>query len=335
MSTKLRMISRKWTRLPASTCSSFIHLAIRNGGLGIPNLRWTIPEMARSRMCRLQKCPIWFIQHLVKSNWYANELYRWDALCPIDGAEKWHLNDVSKANSAHMTFPVGGTRFANQHLSGGGYVEGQKFYRFVQLRSTVENKNTQRVRPPLPCLKCNSGEMATLQHILCKCADNAVSIRKRHDQVLKEIVYHCQRANMVTLVEPTLPCGLKPDLVVQLPSGEVLCLDVTVVFELNKESLNQANRLKQEKYQPHLEEIKDVLRRRSQRRLFELASTQQINASTYGLAFGCRGTISATALNVLQSRLKMPRWRINKLINLVITNSLDLFVHSPFATTLM
>ena len=258
----------------------------------------------------------------------------------MEGAEKWHLNDISKANPAHMTYPIGGATFANQHLSGGSYVEGRNFYRFVQLRSMADNHNTRRARQPLHCTKCHSGELATLQHILCKCDDNASSIRSRHDQVLQQIVYHCRKQNLVTIVEPSLPNGLRPDLLVLLPNREILCLDVTVIFELNKESLNKANHIKQSKYEPYVEELSNImwhemrLLAEHQPRLFEPAPPplRPPRMSIYGLAFGCRGTISATALNILKDKLKMPNWKINKLLNLVISNSLDLFIHSPLAT---
>ena len=284
-------------------------------------------------MSRLQRCPLWFVQHLIKSKWYEKELYRVDALCSIDGAERWHLNDISKANPGHMTFPVGGAKFANQHLSGGGFVEGRKFYRFVQMRGAADNNNTRRAMPPPLCEKCHSGEPATLQHILCSCEDNLNSIRERHDTVLKQIVAHCRRSNLVVIVEPTLSCGLRPDLVVLLPSGETLCLDITVVFELNKDSLNKANRLKQVKYQPHLAEIHQLMSNELRSHPGNLVQRSSL-VTAYGLAFGCRGNISATALNVLKSRLAVPIWRINKMINLIISSSLDLFVHSLHALTL-
>ena len=81
MTGQIREVVRRWCRLPATTCNSFLHLAIRNGGLGIPDLRRTIPEMARDRLTRLKSSHVWYVKHLVRTGWYQNELTRVIKLC--------------------------------------------------------------------------------------------------------------------------------------------------------------------------------------------------------------------------------------------------------------
>ena len=221
-----------------------------------------------------------------------------------------------------MAFPVGGSRFANRHLSGNSFVEGKKFYRLVQMRSAVDNTNTRRARPPLICQKCDSRLPATLQHILCQCKDNERSIRRRHDRVLDEIISHCKQHKLRFTKEPSLHGGLRPDLTVILPNGELLCLDVSVVFELSKDSLTKACKLKNTKYSPYLPEIADQMGH----------NFTQNSCFSYGLVFGARGSVAPQTLNVLEKSLKMPKWRIDKIINLIITFSLDLFEHSPLCS---
>lgn len=327
MTVTLRNFVRKWVRLPATTCSSFIHLAISNGGLGIPNLRWKIPELARSRMTKLQKCRAWYVQEIVKSSWYRNELFRVDSLCPMGSTEKWLLHDVSLANPGHMAFPIGGAKFANRHMTGSSYIEGKRFYRLAQLRSIADNKCTRQARPPLLCTKCNTGQPATLQHILCLCKDNEITIRRRHDKVLKEVIAHCKKKKWKTLVEPSLAGNLRPDLLVALP-GEVLCLDVTIAFELTRQSLRNACNIKVAKYSHLANEIRSLMT--------DGALNPAIHANTqfYGLTFGARGSIAEQTLNVLQDKLQMPRWRIDRIISQILSLSLDLFEHSPLCTRL-
>lgn len=276
--------------------------------------------MTRTRLMKLQKCHTWYIQEIVKSNWYRDELYRVDALCPQGTTEKWLLHDVSLANPGHMAFPVGGSRFCNRHLSGSSFIEGKRFYRLAQLRCFSDNFCSRQARPPLVCNKCNTGQMATLQHILCQCRDNEAVILRRHNMVLKELVTHCKNQKLTFTVEPTFGNGLRPDIIVKLPNGTSLCLDVTIVFELSRNSLIEAGKIKQEKYKQCLPEMSSHL------------ATPLPNCHVYGLVFGARGSIAAQTINVLEQHLKMPKWRIDKMINQVIHHSLNLFEHSPAAS---
>lgn len=319
MAVLLRKYVRKWIKLPTTTSSSFIHLAVSSGGLGIPNLRWKLPETTRARMLSLQRCRTWYIQAVITTNWYRDELHRVDALCPLGGTEKWLLNDVCLANPGHIAFPTGGSRFANRHLTGASFIEGKKFYRFVQLRSMADNANTRRARTPLTCLKCHTGDKATLQHILCTCKDNEAAIRRRHDKVLQELIEHCRRMKFTYHQEPRLTDGLRPDLVVVVPDEGILCLDVTVVFELTRQSLSTACKTKSVKYSPCLTELS---------RQFVARPTR---SRAYGLVFGARGSIAPQTLNILEKQLKVPRWRIDKMINTVVACSLELYEHSPLA----
>ena len=118
--------------------------------------------------------------------------------------------------------------------------------------------------------------------------------------------------------EPTLRDGSRPDLVIVLPNSSTVCIDVTVVFELTATSLELAGKEKEHKYSPHAVEIA------------RLAGCNSHPALIYGLAFGARGSIAPKTLNVME-RLEVPRWRIERMVNFIITISLDLFEHCPLA----
>lgn len=280
-------------------------------------------------MVKLQKCRKWYVQHVVKSKWYEEELHRVDALCPLESTERWQLNDMSRANPGHMTFPVGRARFTNRHLSGGGFVEGKKFYRFAQLRSMSDNGNTRRARPAPICIKCNTGQRATLQHTLCQCTDNAATIRKRHDAILAELIAHCRHKKIEVIQEPNLTGGLRPDVIIRKNHDRFLCLDVSVAFELNKESLKLADNEKKRKYEPRSDEMLVLARRKFERGLVPSTTTPSIEV--HALVFGARGSIDSKTLNILEKTLGMSKWRIDKILNLVMSFALDLFEHNPMA----
>ena len=61
----MRRRVRLWTKLPHDATNSYIHADVKNGGLGVPSLRYTIPFMKRSRLKRLAASVDTMISHLV------------------------------------------------------------------------------------------------------------------------------------------------------------------------------------------------------------------------------------------------------------------------------
>lgn len=142
MSGQIRNITRKWACLPSTTCNSFLHLSIRQSDLGIQDLRRSILEMTRNRLTKSQNSPIWFVQHLIKSSWYTTELTRVQVLCTQYSSQQWYRDNYNDINSTHKTFANGGTKFLNRYFTGAECLEGQRFYRFVQIRAFSDDHNT-------------------------------------------------------------------------------------------------------------------------------------------------------------------------------------------------
>ena len=59
---------RNWLRLPHDATNAFIHAEVKDGGLGIPSLRATIPFMKRDRLKRLATSSDPMISHMVANS---------------------------------------------------------------------------------------------------------------------------------------------------------------------------------------------------------------------------------------------------------------------------
>ena len=68
---------RKWLNLPHDTSNAFIHSDVKQGGLGIPSLRLTIPFMKSARLRRLAalRDPV-FVALVASSRTFAEEVRR-------------------------------------------------------------------------------------------------------------------------------------------------------------------------------------------------------------------------------------------------------------------
>ena len=61
----MRRWVRAWTKLPHDTTNCYIHADVRDGDLGVPTLRTSIPFMERYRLTRLANSDDPMISHLV------------------------------------------------------------------------------------------------------------------------------------------------------------------------------------------------------------------------------------------------------------------------------
>ena len=59
---------RQWLRLPHDATNAYMHAEVKDGGLGIPSLRATIPFMKRDRLERLATSSVPMISHMVANS---------------------------------------------------------------------------------------------------------------------------------------------------------------------------------------------------------------------------------------------------------------------------
>src|SRR5699024_2301687 len=114
-----------------------IHLKVKNGALGIPQLRWFIPNLAFKRMRRLttSRCPV--VKYVTTTAEYIHEMTRISILAP----EKLDYDlrllreiDTNPANKGFLCFSVGG-HIVNRHLSGWTNISSHQLISLIRLRS--------------------------------------------------------------------------------------------------------------------------------------------------------------------------------------------------------
>src|SRR5699024_5033358 len=110
MDTVSRNHVKRWLHLSSKTSTAYFHLSNKFGGLGIPQLRYSVPTLASARLSRLQDSSTWFLQHLSTSHWFKKELDRVTSLRPIGSNQDRLLNDMAKHNPGHFNFLIGGSK---------------------------------------------------------------------------------------------------------------------------------------------------------------------------------------------------------------------------------
>src|SRR5699024_1360656 len=114
-----------------------VHLKVKNGGMGIPQLRWFIPNLAFKRMRRLtsSRCPI--VRYLTNTTAFSKEMTRISILVPDKLDYDLRLlreMNTNPANRGFLCFSVGGN-IVNRHLSGWTNTPSHKLISLLRLRS--------------------------------------------------------------------------------------------------------------------------------------------------------------------------------------------------------
>ena len=157
------------------------------------------------------------------------------------------------------------------------------------------------------------------------CPNNNEVIMRRHNIVRDLLVSFLERNGHVVKREFTLPCGLRPDVIVRTPEGRVFALDITIAFELTAESLDLAFKEKIRKYTPYLGQVRTAVTTGT------LGLTQPSCVLAYGIVFGARGSTHRQTITILERHLRVPRHLIERMLAEVVRHSIDLYVHSPLA----
>ena len=73
---------KKLLGLQFNIATSFFYLSLKNGGLGLSQLRYDIPRITLTRMLRLSNSNFWFVRHVIATAWFGKEVARLNRLCP-------------------------------------------------------------------------------------------------------------------------------------------------------------------------------------------------------------------------------------------------------------
>lgn len=251
----VRITVRRWLALPHDVPSAYIHAAVRDGGLGIPSLRWQAPLLRRGRLLAVRRdldhdslngfveeeialCTRRLTDHgtvynsaeLVGRRW-RQKLYQ-----AIDGCG---LQQSSETPHQHQ-WVADGTRF----LSGKDYIN------LNRLRISAIPTKSRSGRGRHIDRRCRAGCLAqeTINHVLQQCHRTHAARIRRHDAILAYLERGIRSSGYDIHREPryTTAAGLrKPDMVAVMGRTAVV-VDAQVVGE--QLDLHMAHRRKVDYY---------------------------------------------------------------------------------------
>jgi hypothetical protein len=279
MSQQDRLI-RRWLketlRLPASVCSEFFYLPVKEGGLGIGKL-YDIVGLAKVRLHGSffragDECLRYLVEtqgSAMYSRWCnAMKLGSRPSAADINTRNVLMI-DESRIRLAETVHGSGSTVFrvspiTNQWLSGQTrIIKGSTYIRAIQMRTntTPTRVSTSRGRDSIKtCRRCGLAD-ETLVHILQTCPLTQGMRCRRHNNVCRKVSEKLRSKGFQVFNEQGLPSpGLqtnisRPD-IIATRSDEAYVLDVTCVFESSSTSLQDAYRRKVIRYKPLAETIK-------------------------------------------------------------------------------
>lgn len=239
----IRKSARKFLHLNTHTGDQFIHAKLRDGGLGIPDLRHKIPLIMRARIENLEASDSTFgklIPHMPTSSLCA----RLGRITNYGDPDAYWREEISTRPTSKGLESASDNRASRDWLAHTprGWT-GRDFVRAVQLRTGN-----------LPCLglpttpanerQCRAGcpRVESIAHILQTCPVVHDARIRRHDQIVKRVAQETRRAGLTTEVEPHIRHQdgrlYKPDLVVHLPNRvdkaspkRIVVCDVQVSWE--------------------------------------------------------------------------------------------------------
>ena len=299
-----------------------IHLKVKNGGLGVPQLRWFIPNLAFKRMRKLciSRCPC--IRFLTSTDEFKREMTRISILTPAKlDYDLRLLRDISTnpGNRGFLCFSIGGN-IVNRHLAGWTNIPSHKLISLIRLRSGTLGAIHGAPNQPT-CHRCKRDTPESLFHILNQCPETNGLQTLRHDKVRDMVHDTMVEKGWTVLREVRIPISrdnhVRPDLIAIHPTlPKAFVLDVRISYELDKDSLLRKDLEKRAKYQENNTPILDYTR-------VNFPDIHQLQY--YGLIFGSRGSIHCVTLNLLKNTFGFSDLRLSAIIDKVIHESLSIY----------
>lgn len=271
---------RRWLkeilRLPASLCSEFFYLPLKEGGLGIGKF-YDIIGIAKVRLYGTfyranDECLRFLVEtqgSAMHSRW-CNAMKLSSRPSAVDIKVRNVLSlDQSRARLSETVHGLGSKVFraspiTNQWLCGQTRImKGNTYIRAIKMRTntTPTRVSTSRGRGSVKtCRRCGLAD-ETLSHILQTCPLTQGMRCKRHNNVCRKVAEKLRSKGFQVFSEQGMPSpGLRtnisrPDLIA-VRGDSALVLDVTCVFESELGCLQRAYHQKVDRYKPLAETIK-------------------------------------------------------------------------------
>ena len=84
---QIRKAVRKWLHLPHDTPLPYFHADVKDGGLGLRSLQYTVPGLKQRRMIRLQTSRDPAVSKAAATEWFTKEHIKWCIPLTLDGSE--------------------------------------------------------------------------------------------------------------------------------------------------------------------------------------------------------------------------------------------------------
>ena len=242
---KIRHLVRDITDLPHDTPNAFFYTSTKLGGLGIMDVKSSIPLSILKRLKKMESSNDTAVKALLNRHTIITSLQRTcvtilgcDSIVEALSFNKYehHCNELystidgkplteMKKNSKGQLWSSGTTSI----------VSGRNFKNLLKLRigrlATLENCNRWR-EVDKKCCKCFRVN-ETMQHVIQSCHYTHFSRMARHDSIADFIKERSTKAGLTVVFEPHFDLGtekLKPDLVI-IKDDEILVIDVSIVTE--------------------------------------------------------------------------------------------------------
>lgn len=234
----LRSLIKKILHLPITTPSSFIHSRLRDGGLGIPELRHTVPQQLLDRMANLLKNtsdPT--IMELLQGTRTTSTLNRLQKLAgdiPASQLARESLSSGPLTSGIEQSSDNPASRSWISYKPHGW--TGRDYVRAIHLKAnclpTVGIPSN-----PVEQRKCRGGcnRNETLSHVLQGCSQTHYDRIRRHNEIVNKIAQHTKQKGLATEVEPHIRHKdgtlFKPDIAVHRNPNTVIICDVQVSWD--------------------------------------------------------------------------------------------------------
>uniref|UniRef100_A0A3B5M253 Reverse transcriptase domain-containing protein n=1 Tax=Xiphophorus couchianus TaxID=32473 RepID=A0A3B5M253_9TELE len=283
---EIRKAVKGWLHLPASTCDGLLYARARDGGLAILKLEKTIPSVQVRRLQRIANSSDAITRNIVSSQGMEEE-YRnlWvraggdsDAIPtfvlrdsvskepvyprPCDWREHEFQRWCEKPVQGRGIVNFAHDRISNAWLRPWCGFKQCFFIAALQLRANIyptrESLNRGRDGALRSCRKC-SARLESLSHILGQCPAVQKARIARHNKISNILADEAARLGWSVYKEPRFISETgemrKPDLVFA-KDEEAVVIDVTVRFELSKNTLSDAASHKVSYYTPLGDQVK-------------------------------------------------------------------------------
>ena len=245
---RIRKEIRRWLHLPKDVPTPFFHAEVKDGGLGVPNLRTRIPRLQNDRFERITKMknPDPYVDALRNSTYWRKQLQgTQDSLGRIGILDKtsernhWKRNLYGTIDGSGLSNHSNNSGYKSKWLADPSFLKltGREFVGAIHVRAnslyTKERATRGRITNRGRNCPCCPDRRESLAHILQVCWRTQSLRIFRHDNIMKMLENKLKKLGYQVVKEPRIPVGrsfLKPDLVaVDIKKKTTTIIDPSIV----------------------------------------------------------------------------------------------------------